>query len=136
MMKPNVDDESFEKNLAYYLDLPYTIELTREPQGGYFVCVKEFRGCMTTAESSEEALSEIKTLMKEWLEIALEEHIPIPEPKPADQYSGKFNLRIPRTLHRQLVEAAEDEGVSLNQFCNKILAESIGQYQVIERPDK
>jgi antitoxin HicB len=74
--------------------------------------------------------------MKEWLEIALEENIPIPEPRPADQYSGKFNLRIPRTLHRQLAEAAEDEGVSLNQFYNKILAESIGRYQVSEKPAK
>ncbi len=74
--------------------------------------------------------------MKEWLEIALEEKIPIPEPRPADQYSGKFNLRIPRTLHRQQAEAAEDEGVSLNQFCNKILAESIGRYQVSKKPEK
>ena len=125
---------AIEKGLDYYLGLPYTIELIKEPQGGYFVCVKELKGCMTTAESSEEALTEIKTLMEEWLEIALEEKLTIPEPRAVDQFSGKFNLRIPKTLHRQLAEVAEDEGVSLNQFCNKILAESIGRYQVSEKP--
>ncbi|HSQ27394.1 MAG TPA: type II toxin-antitoxin system HicB family antitoxin [Anaerolineales bacterium] len=68
-----------EKNLDYYLGLPYTIELIQEPQGGYFVDVKELTGCMTIAESSEKALAEIQVLKREWLEIALEERIPIPE---------------------------------------------------------
>jgi hypothetical protein len=32
------------------------------------------------------------------------------------QYSGKFNVRIPKSLHRKLDEMAEKEGVSLNHF--------------------
>ena len=68
-----------KKNLDYYMGLPYTIELIQEPQGGYFVGVRELIGCMTIAESSEEALAEIQVLRREWLEIALEERIPIPE---------------------------------------------------------
>ena len=36
-----------------------------------------------------------------------------PEPK---EYSGKFNVRIPRSLHAALVSEAEAEGVSLNQL--------------------
>lgn len=135
-MNQQTNEGSIEKGLDYYMGLPYTIELIKEPQGGYFVCVRELKGCMTTAESCEEALTEIKSLMEEWLEIALEEKLSIPEPRSIDQFSGKFNLRIPKTLHRQLTEAAEDEGVSLNQFCNKILAESIGKYQVSERLNK
>lgn len=31
-------------------------------------------------------------------------------------YSGKLVLRIPRSLHKKLKEAAEAEGVSLNQY--------------------
>lgn len=31
-------------------------------------------------------------------------------------YSGRIVLRIPRSLHRQLKEAAAMEGVSLNQY--------------------
>ena len=33
-----------------------------------------------------------------------------------EQYSGKIVLRIPRSLHKQLKEAAVVEGVSLNQY--------------------
>ena len=33
-----------------------------------------------------------------------------------EEYSGKPVLRIPRSLHKALKEAAEIEGVSLNQY--------------------
>ncbi|MBQ9413128.1 MAG: toxin-antitoxin system HicB family antitoxin [Oscillospiraceae bacterium] len=33
-----------------------------------------------------------------------------------EEFSGKFVLRIPRSLHRSLKEAADREGVSLNQY--------------------
>ncbi|MFD2670789.1 toxin-antitoxin system HicB family antitoxin [Marinicrinis sediminis] len=33
-----------------------------------------------------------------------------------EEYSGKFVLRLPKTLHRQLSEKAKHEGVSLNQY--------------------
>jgi predicted HicB family RNase H-like nuclease len=32
------------------------------------------------------------------------------------KYSGAISLRVPKTLHRFLVEEADDEGVSLNQL--------------------
>ena len=31
-------------------------------------------------------------------------------------YSGKISLRIPKSLHRDLTEGAQKEGISLNQF--------------------
>jgi predicted HicB family RNase H-like nuclease len=43
----------------------------------------------------------------------------LPEPSVAPQhkeYSGKFNVRIPRSLHAALASEAEAEGVSLNQL--------------------
>ena len=33
-----------------------------------------------------------------------------------EDYSGKLVLRIPRSLHKELKEAAMEEGVSLNQY--------------------
>lgn len=33
-----------------------------------------------------------------------------------EDYSGRLVLRIPRSLHKSLKEAAEVEGVSLNQY--------------------
>lgn len=43
------------------------------------------------------------------------------------QYSGKVNLRMPKSLHRDLVHDAEQEGVSLNQLIVATLARSMGE---------
>jgi hypothetical protein len=43
----------------------------------------------------------------------------LPEPPTGPQrreYSGKFNVRVPKSLHAALASEAEDEGVSLNQL--------------------
>lgn len=39
--------------------------------------------------------------------------------------SNTVSLRIPRTLRKQLQEHAQDEGVSLNQYCMYLLATGI-----------
>ena len=72
--------------------------------------------------------------MRGWIEVALEEGIPIPEPAPNEDYSGKFVVRLPRSLHRQLAETAEREGVSLNQFINVALAQSVGHASALAYP--
>ena len=33
-----------------------------------------------------------------------------------EKYSGRFVIRVPRSLHRSLKLAADSEGVSLNQY--------------------
>ena len=72
--------------------------------------------------------------MRGWIEVALEEGIPIPEPAPNEDYIGKFVVRLPRSLHRQLAETAEREGVSLNQFINVALAQSLGHASALAYP--
>jgi hypothetical protein len=39
-----------------------------------------------------------------------------------DFYSGRFVVRIPKSLHRQLAETAASESVSLNQLVLTLLA--------------
>ena len=110
------------KDLKYYLSLPYTIQITREDETTWFARVVELPGCMTEGDTPEEAADMIQDALAGWLEVALEDGRPIPEPQKTETYSGHFVLRVPRTLHQQLVEAAEQEGVSLNQFINVTLA--------------
>jgi predicted RNase H-like HicB family nuclease len=107
-----------------YLSLPYTIELTPD-DGSFFVKIKELDGCMTVGETKAEALTMIDDAMREWLHAAMEEgiDIPLPEGMQTDRYSGKFPLRLPKSLHRKLAESAEREGVSLNQYLVSLLSE-------------
>jgi antitoxin HicB len=116
-----------EKTIEYYMSLPYTIELRGDPTEGWFVRVKELLGCMSQGETAEEALAMIREAMEGWLEVALERGFDIPEPRPEEEYSGKFVVRVPRSLHRELVATADREGVSLNQYINVALADAVGR---------
>ena len=116
-----------DKSVENYMDLPYTIELQRDPEEGWFVRVQELPGCMSQGDTAEEAVTMIREAMELWLEVALEDGQSIPEPRPEESYSGKFVVRVPRSLHRELVERAEQEGVSLNQYINVALARCVGR---------
>ncbi len=116
-----------EKTLEYYKSLPYTIELTSDPDGGWFIAIRELPGCMSQGDTPEEALAMIQDALEGWLAVALEDGMPIPEPRALDEYSGKFVVRVPRSLHRDLVQVAESEGVSLNQYINVALARVVGE---------
>ncbi len=51
----------------------------------------------------------------------------VPAPyKTEREYSGRFTVRTPRWLHRDLAEAAEREGASFNQYIATILAKASG----------
>jgi antitoxin HicB len=117
------------KDLNYYLSLPYTIEMVREDETTWFVRVVELPGCISEGDSPSEAIEMIQDAMAGWLEVALEDGRQIPEPKPIDEYSGKFVVRLPRSLHRELVEAAARDGVSLNQYVVAELARAVGHAQ-------
>ena len=52
-----------------------------------------------------------------------EQILPVAAPeKDWDDFSGKFNVRVAKMLHAQLVELAEEQGVSLNSLVQTILA--------------
>lgn len=42
--------------------------------------------------------------------------VPLEEVKTASDFSGKLNIRIPKSLHFQLSQEAKRDGVSLNQY--------------------
>lgn len=117
-----------KKTVDDYLSLPYTIELQRCGNEGWFVRVRELRGCMSEGDSPEHALEMIQEAMHLWIETALEDEAFIPEPRSLADYSGRFVVRVPASLHRDLVEEAEREGVSLNQYVNVVLARAVGEH--------
>jgi len=42
-----------------------------------------------------------------------------------EAFSGKFSVRLPKSLHRDLVTRAEQEGVSLNQYITAALGRAV-----------
>jgi antitoxin HicB len=119
-----------EKNLDYYLSLAYPVRIYPEPDGsGYTAEIPDLPGCITCADTLQELWAMIEDAKRGWLELALEDGDLIPEPSlptADDGASGKFTVRMPRSLHRKLAEQARREGVSLNQFVTVALAEAVG----------
>ena len=114
------------KDLEYYLNLPYTITVKRGTGDGaeYWIArVLELPHCMTHGATPEEALRDIEDAKREWLESNLEAGLPIPEPA---KFTGQYHLRMPPSLHEALAIKSESEDVSLNQFIITALARAVG----------
>ena len=69
-----------DKTLEYYMSLPYTVEIKRS-KDEYFAKVLELSGCMTWAGTLEELEYMIEDAMLCWIEDALKQGDPVPEPK-------------------------------------------------------
>ena len=107
------------KKVKDYLDLPYNfiIQPINDESGSYFYArVLELDGCQSTGETFEEAYENLKEAMEGWIEAKLEGGFEVPLPVGYDDFSGKFIVRIPKSLHYKLSVEAEQEGVSLNQY--------------------
>ena len=109
------------------LKKPYTrILIPDEESGTYTAQIVEFPGCVAQGANPAEAYERLETAAESWIEAALEMKQEIPLPTADVQFSGRFALRLPRSLHRQAAQLAELEGTSLNQFIVSTLAEKIG----------
>lgn len=115
-----------DKTLDYYMGLPYTVEVKYD-EDGYFARVVELPGCMTWADTIEELWPMVEDAKSAWIEDALEDGDPVPEPRDLEDYSGRVLLRMPKSLHRDLARRAEEDGVSLNQFMTTSLGRVVGE---------
>lgn len=111
------------KGIEEYLKLPYTKvihEVIDKSVHYFYGRILELYGCQSTGDSLEELNHSLNEAMRGYLETKLELGLPIPRPFNADTFSGKFVVRLPKTLHQHLSMKAKREWVSLNQLvlCN------------------
>lgn len=101
----------------------YRFDVIAEPEGGYVIRFPDLPGCMTQVEDISEVSVAANEIRELWIEAAFDFGQDIPEPSYLETFSGKFNVRIPRSLHRDLVHLAAGEGVSLNQLVVSLLSD-------------
>ena len=120
-------DKNLDKQIKSFLDLPYTFTVGKDKEHDdkeyFYVQVNELPGCVSDGISPEAALKNIKDAMYDWIETALlnGEKVPTPE-----GFSGKFTVRIPPSLHKDLIKKVTKEGVSINQFITTAIARAVG----------
>jgi antitoxin HicB len=110
------------KTLEEYLELNYPFRVDADPDGGYVITFPDLPGCMTQVEDVGEIGAAAEEVRRLWIMTEYEDAAEIPLPSYPEEYSGKFNLRLPKSLHRRLAELAEREAVSLNQLAVSLLA--------------
>ena len=113
------------RTLEEYMRLPYRMEIIPDTiEGGFAVRFPELPGCLTCADTMEEAVRNAEDCKREWLAAAIEDRTPIPEPMTDEDYSGQFKLRIPKSLHKSLAEHSKAEGISMKQYCLYLLTKN------------
>lgn len=93
---------------------------------GFIAEVPDLPGCSAWGETEADAAREAQDAIAAWLQAAEAAGRAIPKPSiaaPVSRYSGKFLVRVPRSLHARLAREAEQQGVSLNQWAATKLAQ-------------
>jgi predicted RNase H-like HicB family nuclease len=112
-----------------YVQLPYHITLVQdgiENGDKWIAAAEELPDCTSRGDTAEDAIAGLKGAMAAWIAAALKAGRDIPEPRSVATHSGRLLLRMPRSLHAALRQAAERENVSLNQFIADSLASVVG----------
>ena len=117
-----------KKDLKYYLSLKYPLEIRPlEREEGFYAVYPDFGG--TTANGDGRtitaAIKEADISKELTIEVLLEKGDIVPEP--STSFSGKFIVRTPKSLHRDLAARANREGVSLNQMVLTLLSREVAR---------
>src|SRR6185503_18248991 len=94
---------------------PFNIEWSEDDQE-YIATCPAFPGLSAFGETEEEALREGKIALAGFIETFEANNMPLPEPVVHEAVSGKFQLRLLKSLHRLAIQMARREKVSLNTY--------------------
>ena len=114
------------KDVTYYEGLRYTVTLRKDDEGDFVARIVELPGCLAHGEDEASAIKNLRSVQRLWIEEAISSGSVIPEPEnDAGLPSGKWLQRVPRRLHRDLVNAARRDNISLNQLVTSMLSEAL-----------
>ena len=101
----------------------YTYRVTWSDEDQEFVSLcLEFPSLSWLSKSQDQAFKGIRSLVADVIADMQANNELIPEPFAAKIFSGKFMVRIPPSLHRELAIEAMDAHVSLNRYIANKLA--------------
>ncbi len=102
----------------------YTYRMTwSEDDKEYVGLCAEFPSLSWLARTPEAALKGIRKVVAQVVRDMRQRGEPVPEPLASRRYSGKFMVRVPPDVHRDLAIQAAEAGVSLNRLASSKLSE-------------
>jgi len=104
----------------------YNVTIRRAEFDGevcYEARVRELPDLVDYADTADEAYALAVDSIETTAEALAEKGRAMSGPhQPSEEFSGRVTLRLPRSLHRALAEAADIEGVSLNQHLVNVIS--------------
>lgn len=100
----------------------YTVNIYLDDDGDWLAHFVELPGVSAFAASPEQAIKELAQAWKGVRQSYEKRGEPIPIAPARKRYSGQFNVRIDKGLHRSLAMEAVKAGVSLNAMIAQKLA--------------
>ena len=101
----------------------YTYRVTwSEEDKEYVGLCAEFPGLSWLAAAPESALRGVRSVVADVIKDMNKHREPIPEPLASRSFSGKFMVRVPPEVHRELAVEAAEAGISLNRLASAKLA--------------
>lgn len=108
--------------------MDYNIRVTwSEEDELYIARCLEFRGVAAHGDTPEEAVGECAVALEGMVEAYTERGWELPTPFPVHNYSGKLSLRIGASLHEQVADRAQEEGLSINSLLQQAVSYYMGQ---------
>jgi predicted HicB family RNase H-like nuclease len=102
----------------------YTYRMTwSEDDKEYVGLCAEFPSLSWLARTPEAALKGIRKIVAQVVRDMRQRGESVPEPLASRRYSGKFMVRVPPDVHRDLAIQAAEAGVSLNRLASSKLSE-------------
>ena len=95
----------------------YTYRVTWSPEDGEYIGLcAEFPSLRWLAAGPEAALNGIRKVVAQVVKDLKVNRETVPEPLANRRFSGKFMVRVPPEIHRNLAVEAAEAGVSLNRL--------------------
>ena len=94
-----------------------------EEDNEYVGLCAEFPSLSWLAVSPEAALKGIRKVVADVVKDIKNNREPVPEPIATKRYSGKFMVRVPPAIHRNLAIQAAESGISLNRIASAKLSQ-------------
>jgi predicted RNase H-like HicB family nuclease len=106
------------------MSIEYSVQIvwSRE-DGAYIALPAELPGCMADGQTQEEALTNLRQVIREWIEVAKEENRDIPAPMTLEDFE-KAQKEAVEKLHRHIQKHMQ-KGV--NEAVQRVLSETAAE---------
>lgn len=117
-------EEASEKDLDYYMDLSYNIDVISHDESGYTVGIRELPWITAHNQDMGIACELLECNKDDWLQEAIRNGTPIPEPPREEGYDLPEEIADAIDRENALLEEAEENAEKIKNFFYEVIVSS------------